>query len=651
MALDFFGADGPIARALAGFEARPQQQEMATAVHEALRGGHHLAVEAGTGVGKSFAYLVPAIELALDAKTPVVVSTHTISLQDQLVSKDIPFLKTVLPREFTAVLVKGRSNYLCRRRLDQAQEGARELFMPDRRAELARVLAWSAATIDGTRQDLTPLPAPEVWQEVQAETNNCLGPRCRYYAKECFFQNARRRRNTADLLVVNHALLFADLALKQADYGLLPKYEHLVVDEAHTMEQVAGDHLGIRLSEAMVKHLLSRLAGRQGTGGVLRRFNDAASLPVAAEAREACDILFDRVERWTLARPKGDNLRVRESDFVEDPLSGALRALCASMKEHCEALPTQEARVEYRAQADRAAALADETEAFVSHAAADQVYWIETSGAGARRNLELRAAPIDLAEHLRRLLFDRMKSVICTSATLAAGPAARGAGGFAHFLRRTGLQEARTALLGSPFDYQRRVTVHVARRMPEPNDAGYEDILAERVSHYVRLTRGRAFVLFTSYRVMRALAERLRNPLLAEGITLLVQGEGVASQHLLETFKREPACALFGTDTFWQGVDVPGEALSNVIITKLPFPSPGHPLTEARMERIEAAGGDSFRDYSIPEAVMKFRQGFGRLIRRATDTGIVAILDGRVATRSYGRIFLASIPKCPVVEE
>ncbi|HEX9164978.1 MAG TPA: helicase C-terminal domain-containing protein [Gemmatimonadales bacterium] len=678
------GEHGPVAGVLGAYEDRPSQRDMAAHIADAYNDGGVVLLEAGTGVGKSFAYLVPALAWSRANKERTVVSTNTINLQEQLVGKDLPLLARALEEADyrpTYALLKGWRNYLCLSRLDLAQGHQQSLLEPERAQELDGLIGWAARTSDGTLGDLPVPPSPEVWDEVSAESDLCTRLRCPHFER-CFLFRARRRAAEADVVIVNHHLLCADLAVRQAsdnweDAAVLPPYQRLILDEAHHLEDVAAAHLGTQVSSRAVRRLLGRfdrggrglvqaLAAELLTGGDLltRASLDVLQVqlvPAIAEARRTADALFARLF-LRLSDVPGGVLRVDEA-FAEDPvwdqgltteLGGTLAAF-RRLRDAVEIIADrlgaaeiserrQQLVQEIRGVLRRLERIADGLAQTLQPVPGPPVVrWFERADARAQ-HVALHAVPLDLAPILRETIFDRQRTVVLTSATLAAG------GEFTFLERRTGLAAPPSPvtvreILPSPFDFGAQCLFGVPTDIPDPRDdeLGHDQAVAQVVEDLAAASDGGMFVLFTSHAALRRLASALRGGGVAARWPLMVQGEAPRDQ-LLRRFRESGRAILLGTDSFWEGVDVPGRALRALVLGKLPFKVPSEPLTAARLERLAEQGEDGFWSYLLPHAALKLKQGFGRLIRSRQDVGVVVLLDRRVVTKRYGPAILDSLP-------
>lgn len=679
---------GVLSRGHPNYENRESQRELSTGIARLYSTGGIALYEAGTGIGKSVAYLLPAIRWAVQNRERTVVSTNTINLQEQLVRKDLPFLERVLGVPFRFALVKGRNNYVSIRRARLASLTAASLFPDNREAELQSIVQWLDRTSDGSLSDLPFRPSPEVWDEVASESDVCLRAKCPHF-ESCFYQRSRRDAASADILVVNHHLLFSDLAVREAAgnfsaQAVLPHYQRLILDEAHNLEETATRHLGASLTRRGYYRTLRRVEHRGK--GVLPAFEKALVSKGGDLLMRGClDLIEQRLRpelegAWkrgaavfhlaeNLARSDSSGMMRLDAGFADHPIwSQGLEEELGATLTHLEALLTgfsllrervafdeqaaeqlEEPLMELRGVANRveAAMLALRAGLRGDTGSREMVRWIEYRRTAARNDdewqghVQIAAAPLDLAEALRETLWERIPTVAMTSATLATRD------GFDFLKRRLGLEDhpgVEEAVYPSPFDFESQSILALPRDVPPPTrEADHADATLRVVGEMAEITDGGIVVLFTSYRALRRLAEGLRTD--PEGLRwpLFVQGEAPRGQ-ILQQFVESGRGILLGTDSFWEGVDVPGHPLRALVIPKLPFKVPSEPVTAARIEAIEARGENSFGTYMLPHAAIRLKQGFGRLIRSRSDQGSVVILDSRIITQRYGRYLVDSLP-------
>ena len=637
-----FAADGPLARSLPDFEARTGQQDMAAAVARVFERGGVLLAEAGTGTGKTLAYLVPAI---LSGQR-VLISTGTKNLQEQIYFKDIPVLRRALDVQFSATYMKGRANYLCLHRLDQINDtsgpAAYDVFLPI-------VREWAARTETGDRAELEDLPEDvPFWHDVSATAETCLGTECKRY-EECFVTRMRQRAAESDVVIVNHHLLCADAAVRQNAFGeVIPACNHAILDEAHQLEDVATQYFGVGVSTYRIDDLaqdIERL-GIPDTARAVEKLRDRARMffnEIAYAHRADGRVRGEERIRATpssLAQAgEGAAMLAGALDIVEATLK-LLRSRPDTTGGNGDGRGVQ-LQPDRQEQIDALAKRADEIRAdvrFLMRAdEAEYVYFVEFRG----RGVFLRASPIDVSAIVRELLLDKMRATVLTSATLAVD------GSFEYLKTRLGIRRTDEIRLPSEFDFERQALLYLPPKMPDPRSPEFAGAAGRQVIEILRRTHGRAFVLFTSYATLRAVQGIAE---MALDYPIFVQGTMPRTQ-LLKVFRETPHSVLLATSSFWQGVDVVGDALSCVIVDKLPFASPGDPVTAARIDAIRARGGEPFDEYQVPLAILALQQGLGRLIRHRRDRGVLAVLDPRLRTKGYGRRFLASIPPAPVVHE
>jgi ATP-dependent DNA helicase DinG len=633
---DFFAPGGVLSRSKLPYEFRKGQLEMARAVERALSESRHLIVEAGTGTGKTLAYLLPALR----SGRRVIISTGTKNLQEQLFFKDVPFLESLLG-PLRVCYMKGRANYLCRHKL-YALRNQPILSGLEEISQYQSIAEWEKTTETGDRAEIGDLPeTSQLWAKLDARSDACLGQSCPDYER-CFITEMRRKAAESDVIIVNHHLFFADLAIKQQaksapDAGVLPDAEIVIFDEAHELEDVASSYFGISLSnvrfEELARDLETMLRAKQAL---------SSSITSAAQmARERARLFFAALPRG--AGSEGRMQFANREEFLEthgDLYLGVSNALHRLEGELERVRGVEEAPPLRK----RAADIREHLRFLLEADDKNTVFWLERRGGRGRMAAPvtyLQATPIDVSELLSELLFENFPSVVLTSATLTVQ------GGFAHIRKRLGMKDARELVVPSHFRYGEQALLYLPQEMPDPRDANFQEEAAKRIRRMLDITRGRAFCLFTSYQQMQDLYDRL---LVEVGYPLLLQGTA-PRQKLLEEFRETPNAVLFGTSSFWQGVDVQGEALSCVIVDRLPFAVPSDPVVQARMRAIEANGGNPFFEYQVPSAVITLKQGFGRLIRSLEDRGVLMLLDPRLQRQRYGRVFMESLPPYRVTQE
>jgi ATP-dependent DNA helicase DinG len=647
-----FGPDGLIARTHPEYEHRPGQIEMAEAVLRAFEQKHHLIVEAGTGTGKTLAYLVPAIAAACGNGARVVISTGTKNLQEQLMDKDIPFLQETLPAKFRAAVMKGRNNYACLHRIKRAEstpflEGLEQIDQFD------EVFRWVTQTDTGDRAELSNLPENlPFWRHIDARSDTCLGQKCPDF-EPCFITRMRQRATDADVIVVNHHLFFADLALRNGAYGaVLPDYAAVILDEAHQIEDVASEYFGSHVSSYQLDDLLRDVSYLK----IDDRDTEKELRGVIARVQRFGDLFWVSFHegrglegRFTLARRSRPAPRTERGGWGEDPDPGLHESGQGTDNRHRDAYAAldnvlhrlettlailQDASADAESILRRTRQLRFDLNFIVSASDQQFVYWIERRG----RGVFLRASPIDVSGLLQDKLFEKVPTVILTSATLSS------AGNFRFIRERLGLDEGEEMIAETIFDFQNQAVLYLPKTMPDPRSPQWGRAAADEVISIINATEGRAFVLSTSFAGMNEMFERVASQI---DYPAFVQGSASKAE-LLKKFRATPNAVLFATSSFWQGVDVRGEQLSCVIIDKLPFAVPSDPIIAARQRHIEEQGGSSFYEYSVPQAIISLKQGLGRLIRSTTDRGVLAILDPRLRTKIYGQSFLRSLPPCRI---
>jgi len=639
---EFFREEGELSRLHPRYDYRPQQEEMAEAVRKTIEKEGILMAEVGTGVGKSLAYLYPFVLHALQTGKKVAISTGTKTLQRQLIEQDIPFLSETAGFDLKAELCVGVNNYLCLYRL--AKAGEQGLFESKESAgQYQEIADWSVETDTGLQHELDFSPRGDVWGAVRAESDFCLWKKCPLF-EDCFYIKARMRREQANVLVMNHHLFFANLA---AGGMILPQFKAIVFDEAHLLEDIATDFLGYEVSNYRIPKLLNYLySKRTGKGFLPSQIEKEDVLDDwhirIEELRDLNTAFFAKLEEKY--RDTFRTVRLKEPNFVTDTLSGPLSLLEDSLEDLKDTMTDDESMAELQTYIKRCKKIQEELTAIITMEADETVYWYSREEHGRRLRQTIRMAPIEVGDYLKPILWEKYGPVVLTSATISTR------GDFSYLRERLGLESCEELSLSSPFDYESRVMIYTDPQIPDPGRRReeYEERIIQEVGRMIILSGGGVFVLFTSFRMLNQAYERLSGPL--EKYGCLRQGDK-NRYTLLEEFRRHPRSVLFGTTSFWQGVDVPGDSLKTVIITKLPFAVPNDPVTEARIDLIKERGGNPFREFQIPTAIIMLRQGFGRLMRSRDDYGIVAILDPRIQTRRYGKDFFSSLPACRVTSQ
>ncbi|MDZ7721842.1 MAG: helicase C-terminal domain-containing protein [candidate division KSB1 bacterium] len=696
------GPDSQIAATLPGFEQREQQMSMILQVVQAFNNRKVASIEAGTGTGKTLAYLLPAVQWSLQNRERVVISTNTINLQEQLISKDIPFLQNVLDVKFKAALVKGRSNYVCLRKLNEVESELKLQGDEEDQDELSALIEWARNSKDGSKADLSFIPKYRVWERIASESDTCTRQRCAHF-RTCFVNKARREAAQAQILVVNHHLLFADLAVRQetgsmTSAAVLPPYQKIIFDEAHHIENVATSYFGSQITRAGLIRMLHRLFRQKkqreygylntlrikllkNTGQLDQHKSEKIEnllqndiLPAVRELLEhtntVMDLFYEAVERYQ-GKSVDQEIKLRllpdvTSRLIDDVgLRQPLEIYLDNLKSFTDDLgllvktaqqagamlqdPTWDSVcIDIAAQAERLILAGQVIRNVLFKHDEDHIRWIEAKGGARHFNiLRFKISPLEIKERMLNAVYENFETVIMTSATLTVDRK------FDFLASRIGLDLLSPArrielLLDAPFDYQKQVVVAIPKDMPDPRHSSFAGELNKAVFKALNISNGRAFVLFTSYGLLNMLYRQMYESLKQIRIRLLKQGDE-NRHHLINKFKKDTHSVLFATDSFWEGVDVEGESLMSVIITKLPFRVPSEPVIEARYEAIEKRGGNAFIEYAVPLAVLKFKQGFGRLIRRKSDRGAVIIFDHRVISKSYGKRFLHSLPSCRVL--
>jgi len=660
---EIFSPNGSLSQ-LPGFEFRQEQLDMAVSVAESLESGKHLIIEAPTGVGKSFAYLVPSILFAKRNERKAIVSTCTINLQEQLISKDIPALDTILDIDFKYEIMKGRRNYMCTKRLSKAMMDKASLFMDSEQELLQKIYDFVQKTGKGTRQDIPFRIDENIWQEIFAEEGVCTSKSCGSTETNCFYQQAKQKMKDADLLVVNHYLFFTLFGFYERETaGYLYVNDFVIFDEAHTLEHIAAENVSPSVSREQVRFWLNKLFNPKTQKGFFANREGSTRIKsiISIVANENDDF-FRSLQSYVLDKYKHQSqkstIRIREPIDLGGYFLNAILDITVELKKVAGTAKNDLEESEIKNYFTKFTRIRNNIITFLEQKAEEHVYWVEFSGR-AKQNINLCLAPIDMAAYFKENVFTDNRMSVMTSATLATNKSVET--GMYFFKKSIGAEDINSLIISSPFDYGRQMKIHLFKSVPEPNqnkrsvtdelwnNSEYENALIDKIYDCIVQTSGGALVLFTNNRILRKAFETLLEKVLDLNINLYAQNNGMPNNKILMQFRDDENSVLMGVDSFWMGVDIPGHSLRNVIVTKLPFDVPDHPVIEAKLEFIQEHGGNPFFDYSLPTAVLKLKQGVGRLIRNKTDEGIICILDSRIITKTYGRYFIDAMPECEVV--
>ncbi len=646
---------------LPGFEYRAPQKEMAVSIADSLENHSHNIIEAPTGIGKSIAYLVPSIIFSKSQKRKAIISTCTINLQEQLIKKDIPALQKILPYEFTPEILKGRHNYICTKRLNHALLKKTTLFVTEEQEELQKIYNFVNKHGKGTIQDVPFKIDENIWSQIFAEEGICTSKSCGSDNSNCFYQQAKARIKKADVIILNHYLFFTIFGLFETkENGYIYSDDFVIFDEAHQIEQIAAENVSPSISKEQIRFWLNKLYNPQKNKGFLadNRFRKLSRQVSTLLAEN--ESFFIEIERFAydnfINKRNNKLIRVREPFKIYSSFERTLEDFSKELLNITKAAQNDDEENEIKNHSKKLNAFSSTISNFLNHIVPEHVYWIEIAK-GYRRNTKLCMSPIDMAEFFRNNIFNENGPAIMTSATLSVNKS------LDYFKKSVGAEEENGIILESSFDFGRQMKIYISKDVPDParnklenisdyfEDNNYENILKDKISEGILKSGGGALVLFTNIKLMKKMFTKIADEMRGKDIVFFAQGEGLPKMKLLKEFADNLNAVLFGVDSFWMGIDIPGDSLRNVIITKLPFEVPDHPITEAKLELIQQRGGNPFMEYYLPGAILKFKQGIGRLIRNKSDTGIINILDSRVLHKFYGKLFINSLPECEVIVE